>query len=115
MIWENAGRFTAQGGVGYVFNFLGKLLITCLSAYLGYFIITHEESFTNEISSPVAPTVVFAIVSYLVAALFMGVYEISADTIIQAYILDEKIHGENCTVYAPEPIKEFMDDYAKEN
>jgi solute carrier family 44 (choline transporter-like protein), member 2/4/5 len=115
MIWENAGRFTALGGVGTVFNFLGKALITCLSAYLGFFIITTDPSTKDEIASPIGPTVVFVIVSYVVACLFMGVYEIAADTIIQAYILDEKIHGQNCPVFAPEPIKEFMSEHSKDN
>lgn len=115
MIWENAGRFTALGGVGTVFNFLGKVAITCVSAYAGFFYITHDEKFMGEINSPAGPTLVFLVVSYLVGSLFMGVYEISADTVIQAFILDEKLHGVNCAVYAPEPIKEFMEEYGKES
>ena len=110
MIWENAGRYAAFGGVSSTFNFLGKALITCSSTYLGFFIITHKESISKEITSPVGPTVVFGLVSYLVAALFMSVYEMAGDTIIQAFILDEKLNGEKQSVYAPEPLKEFMDE-----
>lgn len=115
MIWENAGRFTALGGVGTVFNFLGKASITCSSAYLGFLIITTDENYKSQINSAVGPTVVFAIVSYCIACLFMGVYEISADTIVQAFILDEKMNGINKTKYAPQPIKEFMEDHSKDN
>ena len=114
MIWENAGRFTALGGVGAIFNNLGKALITCLSAYFGFLIITHVSEFADSIYSPVGPTIIFLLVSYLVSCLFMGVYEIAADTIIQAFIIDEKIHGENNANYAPEPIKEYLKDCGKD-
>ena len=113
MIWANAGRFTALGGIGTLFVFIGKVGICIASTYLGYYILTNYDYFRNQVYSPLAPTAVFLLVSYTVSALFMTVYEIAADTIIQAYILDEKIHGEGKTVFAPEPIKDFMDDYKK--
>ena len=104
---ENAGRYAAFGGVFSMFNFLGKALITCSSTYLGLFILPDKKSIMNEIASPVGLTVMFAIVSYLVAALFISVYEMAGDTIIQAFILDEKLNGEKQPIYAPEPIKDF--------
>ena len=112
MIWENAGRFAALGGVSGVFNFLGKLLITTSSTYLGFLII--DEYYANKISSPVGPIVLFVILSYLVSSLFMSVYEIAADTIIQAFIVDEKLNGKGKANFAPEPIKEFMDEQGKD-
>jgi solute carrier family 44 (choline transporter-like protein), member 2/4/5 len=112
MIWENAGRFTALGGVGFLFDLLGRILITALSTYLGFIIITNVSTYRDKISDPpYGPALVFAIASYVVASLFMGVYDISADTIIQAFIIDEKIHGVNSAVYAPEPIKEYMEEH----
>ena len=115
LMWENAGRYAAFGGISSTFNFLGKAMITCSSTYLGFFIITERHSISDEITSPVGPTVVFAIVSYLVAALFMSVYEMAGDTIIQAFILDEKLNGEKQSVFAPEPIKDFMDEKDRDN
>jgi hypothetical protein len=109
----NAGRFAALGGINYLFNFLGKVVITVGTTYAGFFYITHSEEFNSSIYSPMGPTVVFAISSYLVSALFMGVYETAADTIIQTFILDEKMHG-NEPLFAPEPIKDFVKEYGKE-
>ena len=114
-MWENPGRYAAFGGVSSMFIFLGKAMITCSSTYLGFLIITWFQYFPEEITSPVSPTVVFAIVSYHVAALFMSVYEMAGVTIIQAFILDEKLNGEKQSVFAPEPIKDFMKEKDKDN
>ena len=110
----NAGRFSALGGIGYIFNFLGKAAITVASTWTGFYYITNVGEIKDSIFSPLGPVIAFAIASYLVAALFMGVYETAADTIIQAFILDEEIHGKGCSVFAPEPIKEFIKEYENE-
>lgn len=110
----NAGRFAALGGINYIFNFLGKVVITVGTTYAGFYYITHQETFKDSIYSPLGPTVVFAISSYLVSALFMGVYETAADTIIQTFILDEKING-GSSLFAPEPIKEFVKDFSDDS
>ena len=109
----NAGRFAALGGINYIFNFLGKVVITVSTTYAGFYYITNEKTFKDSIYSPIGPTIVFGISSYLVSALFMGVYETAADTIIQTFILDEKINGGD-SIFAPEPIKEFIKEFGKE-
>lgn len=110
MILENAARFAVIGSIGELFNFLGKLLITFASMLLGYLIITKYEYYNDAISSPIPPTVIFGIVSYLVAALFMSVYSMACDSIIVVFIVDERHHkGDN--QFAPEPLKEFMAEH----
>lgn len=111
---SNAGRFSALGGIGYIFNFLGKAAITVASSWAGFYYITNVGDIKDSIYSPLGPVIAFVIASYLVAALFMGVYETAADTIIQTFILDEEIHGKGCSVFAPEPIKEFIKEYENE-
>jgi len=112
LMLENAARYTVLGGVGTILNFLGKVLITLLTAWLGYVIITNTDYYSENISSPIPPTVVFIIVCYLVASLFMSVYSMACETIIQAFLIDEKSNG--TSVYAPEPLVEFMKENREE-
>jgi len=112
MVVMNAGKFLALSGVGSIFQLLGRVFITVVSSYLGYWIITNSDHYSEEINSPAPPTVIFVVSSYLVASMFMSIYEVAADTIIQAYILDHTLHkGE--PVFAPEPIKEFMEEHSE--
>lgn len=112
LVVNNAARFAALGGVGSIFNFLGKLLITSLTSYIGYLIITNTDYYADRISSPMPPTVVFIIVCYLVSSLFMTVYSMAAESIIQAFLIDEELHKD--TVFAPEPMVKFMKEHRDE-
>jgi solute carrier family 44 (choline transporter-like protein), member 2/4/5 len=107
LILENALRFAALGAIGDIYKIIGKVFITCLSSYLGFLIITHFNPFQDEIQSPIPPTCVFALVSYIIAGLFMSIYEMVCDTIIQAYLVDEQLHITGVQ-FAPEPLKDFM-------
>jgi hypothetical protein len=107
LILENAVRFAMLGAIGDIFKIIGKIFITLVSAYLGFLIITNFDPFQDEIESPIAPTCVFALIAYTVAGLFMSIHEMACDTIIQAFLIDERLHIENAQ-FAPEPLKEFM-------
>ena len=109
LILQNSLRFAALGAIGDIFKVLGKIFITCLTSYIGFLIITHFEPYKSDIQSPIAPTCVFVVISYIVSGIFMSVYEMVCDTIIQAYIVDEK--SNNHTKFAPAPLKEFMSEH----
>ena len=95
-------------GASGIFYLLGKACIAGTSAYIGYIVIT-ESDLKDEIDSPLAPVVVFLVVGYLVASIFMTVFSMSTDTIIHCYLVDEILNGESRNV--PEPLKEYIQDY----
>lgn len=107
---ENAARFAALGSIGDIFAFIGKFFITTLSTLFGYLIITQSDEYKEHIQSPIPATLIFIIVSYVVSGLFVGIYEMTCDTIIQVFLVDEKLHKGN-SVFAPEPLKVFMKDH----
>ena len=82
LVVEKAGTFLALGSAGTIFNLLGRLLISCASTYIGYMIITYVEYYSDRINSPIPGVVAFAIVSYLIASLFMSVFEMASDAIL---------------------------------
>lgn len=107
LLLDNAARFIALGSIGTVFTFLGKGVITLVSSYLGYLIITKTSSFNDYISSPMPVLIVFVVVSYVVAGLFMSVYEMACDSIIIYFLYDESMNDRKA-VHAPESLREFM-------
>ena len=110
MIFNNAARFSVLGSIGEVFSFLGKVLISCLTTYLGYLLITRREEYSDLVNNPLGPTLIFLICSYLVSSLFMSVYDMACDAIIICFISDEELHKQQ-PVYAPEPLREFMEEH----
>ena len=110
MVLENSARFVALGALGDIFTVIGKIFITFLTTYVGFIIITNVDTYKDKIQSPIPPTCVFALISYTVAGLFMSVFEMTCDTIIQSFLIDEHIHNGGA-VFAPEPLKDFMKDH----
>jgi len=114
LVVNNAARFAALGGVGAIFNFLGKVLITAFTTYCGYLMVTRIDYYADRVTDPIPPTIVFAIVAHFVAALFMSVYSMASETIIQAFLIDEEIHKDG-TQFAPEPLVEFMKEHRNDD
>jgi hypothetical protein len=106
---HNAGRFAALGAIGDTFKVLGKVFITVVSTYSGFVLVSYYSPYKDRIQSPIAPTVVFAVVSYSVAGIFMSVLELACDTILQSFLIDEQIH--KTAFFAPEPLKDFVSEH----
>lgn len=113
LVAENAARFLALGAIGDIFKIIGKIFITVVTSYTGFLIISFNEPFKSTVQSPIAPTVVFGIVSYIISGIFMSVHEMACDTIIQAFLIDEKIHSTPC--FAPEPLKDFIAEHREKD
>ena len=69
--------------------FIGKITITVLIAVAGYYCVMRISYFALLISSPIAPTLICAVIGYAVAAIYMSVYGVSCKAIIQCFITDE--------------------------
>jgi Plasma-membrane choline transporter len=113
LIIENSGRYLVLGGVTSYFTFIGQLGITLTSTYLGYILLLQDVGVSHDLNSPVPPIVAFLIVSYVIASLFLSVYNMANDTIIQSYILDEKFS--KIDLSAPDPLVKFMRNYHKDD
>ena len=115
LILRNAGRFLTLGSIGHIFQLLGKGIISISSTYFGYLIITHPSKWENQIHSPVFPTIVFLLISFLIAEVFMSVYGMACDTILHCFLVDEEIckrNGRN-PMHSPETLKDFLDSERK--
>ena len=74
LLFRNPLTFGIVHGLGNIFMFLGKCMITACTVLVGYMIIMNVEDYSESISSPIVPCVVYAVEGYIVAVLFMSVW-----------------------------------------
>ena len=82
LILKHADKFMLVSGIGNIFMFLGKMSIASLTAFVGFIILENWPEIKTKLDSPMAPTIVIFLIAYVVGAVFISVYSISADTIL---------------------------------
>jgi len=107
---RNALRFGMVHGFAYVFLFLGQLIIAGSATALGYIIITKTEHYQEVVISPIVPSIFFFLTAYITSHTFMGIYGMSADTIIHCFAMDEEIH-DGSVHHAPEELRDYIDNH----
>lgn len=82
LITRNAVRFGLLSILGGVIHFIGVGAIIIMTCFIGYFILTamHPEV------SVVVPMFIFFCISYVVAKLFMTVFHMAVDSMLQCFI-----------------------------
>lgn len=91
LMLRNPARFAIVGGIGELFIMFGRLFIMGATTLLCYLIITNAPNYTSTLSSPNIPTMMFAIISFVVGSIFMGIYGTAADTILVCFVMDEEM------------------------
>lgn len=100
---RNARRFNAVAWTGAILLFIGKCLITTSCAFLTVALIKAQYP---DIEQPVVPAVVVGIFAYMIASIFLAVFDFSALTILHCFSLDEEQGGSRNT---PDGLKKFLD------
>lgn len=91
LIFRNMARFGAVAALGSIIYYIGVIFITAGTTVAGYFLLKalHPEV------TPILPVAVYVILSYLVAKLFMNVYGLSVDSMLQCFIATEEMGGDS--------------------
>jgi hypothetical protein len=77
-----------------VLTIFAKLAIASLCSFLGYVIITSIPYFSDPLFSPTFPTVIFFIVSLVIASAFMDVLGNTNDSVLMCYLIGKELHTE---------------------
>jgi hypothetical protein len=106
LIFRNAGRIAVAGMIAPVINVLGFLLITLVTVFIGFMLLTASGM---ELSSPYGACSIYLIEGWVCGKLVMNVFGLAVDTILQCFVLDEEING---TVgdYTPPELASFLSD-----
>lgn len=98
------------GGVGSIIIFIAKILISLINTIIMWSIFYFSKWGT--MTSPFFPLLAVFLYSWMIASLFMNVYELAMDTLLVCFIVDEtnqKENGKNAPKYAPEELLSLMD------
>jgi hypothetical protein len=68
--------------------FLGKIMIAAATTFGFYLLITFSSSIQPNVLKPVYLLLLVFIISYAVGMLFMSIYSVAMDTILQCFIVD---------------------------
>lgn len=91
LLWANAARATIINGLGGAFMWVGKLTISVATAFIAYCILMYVEPYMTDVSNPFISCFLVFVIAFVIGTLFMSVYGMCIDAILQCFLLDEKI------------------------
>merc|ERR1712004_406198 len=106
LICRNILRFGILSGLGRVTNIIGKLLITASTAVLGFLIL---QGMHPQIGSPYLLVFIYGVLGYLSGSLFINVFGIAVDTMLQCFIATEEMKIDSS--FVPAKLKAFVDSH----
>merc|ERR1712150_146299 len=107
LILRNAKRVAGISYVLSVLIWISRLFIAFLTAGLSYIVM--ERKIEEQLHSLFGPTVLVFFISYYIADMFLDMFEMSSDTILQCFIADEEMfNGESN--YADGDLRNWLDD-----
>jgi hypothetical protein len=102
LLLKNFARFGVAASLGAIMHALGFIFIMSCTVVLGYFILQGLHPDVH----PVLPMIIYAIISYVVAKLYMNVFGLAIDTMLQCFICVEKEPGDKS--FVPGPLQKFI-------
>lgn len=123
LLIANAARVATVGIISTFLLLLGKLFIVAFSTFCMFLFIrkppANLPSFMHgdieEVSSPLFPMFITALLAYAIASFFLGVYETAIDTILLCFCEDCKVNKATGTYYMSDELLSYVDGAAKKN
>ena len=84
LVLKNSAKFTFVHTIGSVFMIIAKVCIAVVTTVICYFVM--KDILSNQF--PYVPLGVIFFCSYGIASVFISVFEVSANTILQCYLID---------------------------
>jgi choline transporter-like protein 2/4/5 len=114
---KHAGKFSMVLSVGGLFMVLGKISVASLTTLCGFLIMDAWPAIKESLASPVFPLVVIFVIAYTIAAVFISLYGISSNAILQCFLVDVDISeqdGKQGGSHRPPALEKFVYIAAKD-
>ena len=108
LILRNAARIGAVSYVSAAVLIVGKLFISALTTFAGYYALT--EHLELDLYSYAGPVTVIFIISYFVSDMFMDVFDYSILAILHCFVADEEMFDGRAR-YADGGLNDFVDKH----
>ena len=91
LVLKNSGTFFVSEGLGGLFIFLGKVFISVFNTGVCYVVLLNWSEINDKLNSPIPPMATTFIISFVVASVFMGLFSITANSLIQCFLTDVEL------------------------
>jgi hypothetical protein len=91
LVLKNSGTFFVSEGIGTVFIFIGKIFIAVANTAGCYLILINWAELNDKINSPIGPMISVFVISYIIASIFMSLFSIAQNSLIQCFLTDVEI------------------------
>ena len=92
LVIKNAGLFGTAGTIGLIFEFLGIAFIGAANGLIVYAMLHYVPAYKGITRNWMPPVFIGILEGFLIGKIFMSMFGFSADTILQAYLLDETLN-----------------------
>ena len=109
LMLKNWAKFGFVEGIADCFMFIAKFFIAVLTTLISFFILRVMV----KVNSVYAPLFVVFLFSYIVAGIFINIFDTGANTILQCYLLDQEVKDQedlNEDHHIPRSLKKFFND-----
>jgi hypothetical protein len=89
LMLKNSAKFGFVDGIADVFMFLAKFLISALSTFVAYWLL----QWMTDVQSVYLPLGCIFVLVYMIASIFMSIFDTGSNTILVCYILDKEIQN----------------------
>eukprot|EP00826_Nyctotherus_ovalis_P013998 TRINITY_DN1385_c0_g1_i22.p1 TRINITY_DN1385_c0_g1~~TRINITY_DN1385_c0_g1_i22.p1 ORF type:complete len:402 (+),score=98.39 TRINITY_DN1385_c0_g1_i22:734-1939(+) len=93
LVMRNVARFALVNIFAGIFTFFGKLVVALGTAFMSWYLLTEWEAVKDDIYTPIVPTIACFVIGYVLAALFLAVYDLACAAILQCFLVDEETPG----------------------
>jgi len=101
-----------MSSIGFVLNWFGVCAVSAVNGFGCYIVLTKYEDYKENITQPVAPTVVVVLMSFLIVRSFLSIFSYSMDAIMQSFLLDESMSDYSNNA-RPDHMQKFFDGLQK--
>ena len=91
--------------------YLGKFLVASLTGALAFVLSAYWPWVRDSITTPIIPCVACAIISYVIASIFMSVFSMASNAIMQCFLYDmeiAKIKSDGGADHQPQSLQGFI-------
>lgn len=82
LMLKNAAKFSMVSGISTVFMFIAKVCISVTTTWLGFLLMGAMIPKGESFSEPLVPVLLILFMAYLIASIFIGVFDAGANTIL---------------------------------
>lgn len=104
LILKNAAKFGFVEGIAGCFMFIAKFFVATLTTVISFCILRAMV----KVSSVYAPLLLMFLFAYIVAGIFIEIFDTGANTILQCYILDREVLCDD--EHIPRSLRKFFSD-----